>query len=264
MSRPRVSTAPSGMTVLPLTGLPSIRPGDDLPELLAESLVDVCSALEPNSVLSTDVLVVAQKVVSKAEGAFVNINDVTPTKAAIEMAAVVDKDPRLVEVILANSARVVRSVKGVLITETLHGFICANAGVDASNSLDQGVLTLLPEDPDRSARQIRQGIEKRLGASPAVVISDSFNRPWREGSINVAIGTAGFSPLADVRGTADDRGQALHATVVSVADEIASAAQLVMGETGGVPAAVIRGLQLQPSDEGSSALLRKPEADLFR
>lgn len=251
--------APHGITVIPLTGIPAVHPGDDLASLLSEALTRIGVTPEPN-----DVLVVAQKVISKSEGAIVNLDDVKPGDAALEIAAVVNKDPRLVEVILANSTRIVRSVPGVLITETLHGFICANAGVDVSNSLGPNMLTLLPVDPDMSARQIGDGIEKRLGVKMAVIVSDSFNRPWRQGSINVAIGTSGFVPLYDGRGTEDDAGMRLQATVVSVADEIASAAQLAMGETGRVPAAIVRGLQLQFSDEGSSALLRDPAQDLFR
>lgn len=256
--------APKGFTVVPVTGIPAVHPGDDLPGILAGRLGAGDYLSEPGDEFSTDVLVVAQKVVSKAEGAIVRLNEVTPGEAAIELASRVGKDPRLVEVILAQSVRIVRSVPGVLITETLHGFICANAGVDASNALDAGILTLLPEDPDRSAREIMDGIERRLGVRLAVVVSDSFNRPWRQGSVNVAIGTAGFVPLYDGRGATDDAGHQLRATLVSIADEIASAAQLVMGESRGVPAAIVRGLRLEQSSHGSASLLRGPGQDLFR
>ena len=251
--------APHGISVIPLTGIPGIHPGDDLAGLLSDALtrIDVTPDLH-------DLLVVAQKIVSKSEGAVIDLNDITPGAAAVALAEIVDKEPRLVEVILAQSTRVVRSVPGVLITETHHGYICANAGVDASNSLGPTILTLLPEDSDRSARAIQDGIDRRLGVKMAVIVSDSFNRPWRQGSVNVAIGTAGFVPLYDGQGSLDDAGMRLRATLVSVADEIASAAQLVMGETGRVPAAIVRGITLQSSDEGSSTLLREPGKDLFR
>jgi coenzyme F420-0:L-glutamate ligase/coenzyme F420-1:gamma-L-glutamate ligase len=212
----------------------------------------------------SDVLVVAQKVVSKSEGAVVRLDGVTPGDEARVLAETVDKDARLVEVILSQSKRIVRSVPGVLITETHHGFICANAGVDASNSVAEGTIVLLPRDPDASAVRIMDGIESRTGKQIAVIVSDTFNRPWRNGSINVAIGTAGFEPLDDQRGAQDDAGHTLRATVVSIADELASAAQLVMGETGGVPAAVVQGLRLKRSHSGSSNLLRDPGRDLFR
>lgn len=251
--------APNGISIVPITGVPAVKPGDDLPRLLTVALNEI-----GHKPLPTDVIVVAQKVVSKAENAIVYLTDITPGVKAIELAEVVNKDPRLVEAILSVSARIVRSVPGVLITETNHGFICANAGIDTSNGLGDGIVTLLPVDPDRSAQDIRRGIYEHLGVTLAVIVSDSFNRPWRQGSVNVAIGTAGFEPLFDGRGEADDTGHLLRTTVVSVADEIASAAQLVMGETGGVPAAVVRGLQLKLSETGSSALLREPERDLFR
>ncbi len=254
-----MSIAPNGLNITPLTGIPAIQPGDDLAELLVAAIAGSDLSVGPD-----DVLVVAQKVVSKAEGAVVNLASIVPGEEARELATMVRKDPRLVEVILANSTRIVRKVPGVLITETRHGFICANAGVDASNSYRPDTVILLPEDPDRSARDLREGIASRTGLAPAVVISDTFNRPWRQGSINVAIGTAGFVPLQDSRGARDDNGAVLRATVVSVADEIAAAAQLVIGETGGVPAALVSGLELQTSDEGSASLLRRADTDLFR
>ncbi len=251
--------APNGLTVTPLHGIPSIEPGDDLAARLIDSIT--ASGIKLSSV---DVLVVAQKIVSKAEGALVDLGTVIPGEKAIEIAESVRKDARLVEVILANSRRVVRSVPGVLITETIHGFICANAGVDSSNSVSADTVVLLPADPDRSALELRRAIERETGIAPGVIISDTFNRPWRLGSINVAIGSAGFAPLLDARGSTDDSGKKLHATMVSLADEIASAAQLVMGETGGVPAAVVRGLNLEQSEEGAASLRRDPERDLFR
>lgn len=254
-----MSLAPEGLTVVPLKGIPQVRPGDDLARFLADAIASGKSPLT-----ESDVLVVAQKVVSKAEGATVRLEDVTPGKDALAVAETVNKDPRLVEVILSESKRIVRSVPGVLITETHHGLICANAGVDASNSLHEGVVVLLPRDPDGSARRIRTGIAQLTGKRIGVVVSDTFNRPWRNGSINVAIGTAGFEPLDDRRGTTDDVGHALRVTVVSIADEVASAAQLVMGEAGGIPAVLVQGLVVTRSEIGSGGLLRDPERDLFR
>ncbi len=254
-----MSLAPKGLNVRPITGIPAVQPGDDVAELVLSALLASGETLQQG-----DVLVVAQKVVSKAEGAIVDLNTITPDDAALKMAETVQKDPRIVHVILGESVRVIRSVPGVLITETHHGFVCANAGVDTSNSLGNGMAILLPRDPDRSARDLQKHIAKKTGVSPSVIISDTFNRPWREGSTNVAIGTSGFVPLDDARGETDDSGEVLRATLVSVADEVASAAQLVMGETGGVPAAIVRGLKLSASNEGSKSLLRDPERDLFR
>ena len=247
------------VAVTALEGVPAVRPGDDLAALLAGAIT--ASGL---AISADDMLVVAQKVVSKAEGACVDLRQVTPGPGALELAAELDKDPRVVEVVLSQSRRIVRKARGVLITETLHGFICANSGVDASNSLGPDILTLLPADPDASARRLMDGIGSLTGIAPAVIISDSFNRPWREGSINVAIGTAGFYPLDDRRGETDDAGRALRSTVVSLADEVASAAQLVRGESGGVPAALVSGLSLKKSNTGSAVLLRDPALDLFR
>lgn len=244
---------------MPVTGIPAVQPGDDLAALIS-------SAISANGHVLRDsaILVIAQKVVSKSEGAVVELASVKPGIEAEKLSEVVRKDPRLVELVLANSVRVLRSVPGVLITETHHGFICANAGIDSSNSVAPDTVILLPEDPDKSARQLRERIGDITGATPAIVIADTFNRPWREGSTNVGIGTAGFVPLDDSRGARDDSGKVLHATLVSIADEVASAAQLVMGETGGVPAAILSGLQLNESEEGSNSLLRNPERDLFR
>lgn len=254
-----MTSVSSGLTVRPLRGIPAIRPGDDLAHLILASM----KRLEP-SLAARDVLVVAQKVVSKAEGAVVDLNTVTPGDEAMRVADAVGKDPRAIEVILADSVRVVRSAPGVLITETHHGLICANAGVDTSNSLGPDIVIRLPGNPDESASKLRETIAVQTGVAPSVIISDTFNRPWRQGSMNVAIGTAGFTPLHDARGTEDDAGNALRVTMVSLADEIASAAQLVMGESGGVPAAVVSGLQLEESSEGSASLLRDPATDLFK
>jgi coenzyme F420-0:L-glutamate ligase/coenzyme F420-1:gamma-L-glutamate ligase len=254
-----MSASDGRITVTPVRGVPPVRPGDALPALLSNAMRG-----QGLGVAADDVLVVAQKVVSKAEGACVDLRQVKPGAAALELAAELGKDPRVVEVVLSQSTRIVRKARGVLITETHHGFVCANAGVDASNALGPDIVTLLPPDPDASARRLREGIGALLGVEPGVMVSDSFNRPWREGSINVAIGTAGFYPLDDRRGQTDDAGRTLRVTLVSVADEVASAAQLVMGESGGVPAAVVSGLSLKKSNAGSAVLKRDPALDLFR
>ncbi len=254
-----MAVAPRGLEVKPVTGLPEVSPGDDLASQIIDSLERADLQLN-----ATDVLVVAQKIVSKSEGAVVHLPSVDPGQEATALAAEVDKDPRLVELILSQSKRIVRSVPGVLITETHHGLICANAGIDASNTADPDTVILLPDDPDRSAHSLRESLFALTAVRCGVVVSDSFNRPWRQGSVNVAIGTAGFTPLDDIRGQADDAGRTLWSTIVSIADEVASAAQLVMGEAGGVPAALVRGLEVNASDTGSESLLRDPDRDLFR
>lgn len=251
---------PRSIEIIAIEGLPEVREGDEPAGMILDAAERQGSPLTPG-----DVVVVAQKIVSKAEGAVVDLEKVTPSDRANELAVTVQKDPRLVEVILQQSARIVRAAPGVLITETIHGLVCANAGVDNSNSAVPGQVITLPRDPDGSARLIRSTLESRVGGPLAVIVSDSFGRPWREGSTNVAVGVAGIEPLDDARGRGDDHGRVLQGTVVAVADEIASAAQLVMGEFGGVPAAIVRGLQFKTSDSSSArALQRSPEFDLFR
>ncbi|MEX0762879.1 MAG: coenzyme F420-0:L-glutamate ligase [Dehalococcoidia bacterium] len=250
---------PGKLEVIPVAGMPQVHAGHDLAELIWG-----CSTAAGVPVQARDVVVVAQKIVSKSEGAVVDLAAVTPCAEAIRVAGECDKDPRMVEVVLSQSVRIVRIATGVLIVETHHGFVCANGGVDASNMDADNLITLLPEDPDRSAKRIRDGILALAGEQVAVIISDSFNRPWREGSINVAIGVAGMHPLKDLRGLPDDRGRALTSTIVALADELASAAQLVMGERGRVPAALVRGVQYQESDVGWAPLKRDPARDLFR
>lgn len=246
--------------IIAVVGLPEVQEGDDP----AAMIVDAAER-QGSPLTAGDVVVVAQKIVSKAEGSIVDLEKVRPSQRAIELATTVQKDPRLVEVILQQSERIIRAAPGVLITETVHGLICANAGVDSSNSAVQSQVITLPRDPDGSARAIRSTLESRLGVPVGIIVSDSFGRPWREGSTDVAIGVAGIEPLDDARGRRDDHGRVLLGTVVATADEIASAAQLVMGEFGGVPAAIVRGLQIKMSDSGSArALQRSPESDLFR
>jgi len=241
--------------VLPLRGLPELEEGDDLVRLLVEAAQGV-GGLEPG-----DVVVVAQKAVSKVEGRVVRLAEVEPSARALELAG--GEDPRKVEVVLRESRRVVRSRPPLLIVETAHGFVCASAGVDSSNAKGEGTVVLLPRDPDASARRLREGIRERAGVEVGVIVSDSFGRPWRRGTTDVALGVAGLRPVLDLRGRRDAAGYELHATEIAVADEIASAAELVMGKTEGVPAAIVRGVDV--AGEGSGVdLLLPPERDLFR
>jgi coenzyme F420-0:L-glutamate ligase / coenzyme F420-1:gamma-L-glutamate ligase len=257
-------TAP--VTVHAVQGLPEIRPGDDLGARLLEALRDHGPALQDG-----DVLVVAQKVVSKAEGSRVALASVEPSPYARQWAQRWGKDARLIELVLRESRRVVRMERGVMITETHHGFVCANAGVDLSNAGagDGGeVAILLPEQPDRSAAALREALRVGSGADVAVIVADTFGRPWRVGLTQVALGVAGLAPLVDYRETPDVDGRTLHATIIAVADELACAADLVCGKTRRVPAAVIRGWP-RPTGQasegaGGQALIRAPEMDLFR
>lgn len=250
---------PKRFEVVAVEGMPEVVPGDDL-----SSMILAAANASGVGIRSGDVVVVAQKVVSKAEGAIRRLSHTTATPKAIELAERIGKDPRMVQIVMDESVRVVRAVPGVLIVETRHGLICANAGVDASNVPGDDSVTTLPVDPDASADRIRAGLEAAVNGHVAVIVSDSFNRPWREGSMNVAIGVSGLEPLVDLRGSADDHGRVLASTLVSLADEMASAAQIVMGETGRVPAAIIRGVEFEPGEAGAGVLLRPSERDLFR
>jgi coenzyme F420-0:L-glutamate ligase / coenzyme F420-1:gamma-L-glutamate ligase len=244
--------------VLAVTGIPEVRTGDDLCNLIVES-----ANRQGTPLRGGDVLVVGQKIVSKAEGRLLQLPDVQPSPAAASMAAQLGRDPRLVEVILRESRRIVRMDRGVLITETHHGWVCANAGVDQSN-VDRDCVALLPEDPDGSARRLREQIRERAGIEVGLIIADTFGRPWREGLTNVAIGVSGLAPLRSYLGLRDEAGRELQATILAVADELAGAAELVMGKLDRVPVAIVRGLSLVSSDEGSKPLLRDPARDLFR
>lgn len=255
MSEPEI---PPRFEVVGIAGLPEIQPGDDLARLIAGAAARQGTPLQPG-----DMLVVSQKIVSKAEGRLVRLADVEPSPAARAMSAAVDRDPRLVEVILRESRRIVRMDRGILIAETRHGWVCANAGVDQSN-VDRDTVALLPEDPDRSARALRERLRADTGVDLAVIVADTFGRPWREGLTNVAIGSSGIAPLRSYLGQRDPAGRELQATILAVADEIASAAELVMGKLGRVPVALVRGLGLPLVEEGSKALLRDPARDLFR
>jgi coenzyme F420-0:L-glutamate ligase/coenzyme F420-1:gamma-L-glutamate ligase len=244
------------LRIRPISGLPELQDGDDLGALIADAAAPVAG----------EIVVISQKAVSKIEGRVRRLVDVEPGERARELAARLDKVPELVELVLSESERVVRAEGGVLITETRAGWVCANAGIDSSN-LDEGWVTLLPLDGDASARRIRAAISARAGASPAVVIADSFGRAWRLGQADVAIGCAGIGALADWRGRRDALGNELSATVIAVADEVAAAADLARDKDSGVPGAVISGLDhLVTEDDGpgASALRRPEEEDLFR
>jgi coenzyme F420-0:L-glutamate ligase / coenzyme F420-1:gamma-L-glutamate ligase len=239
--------------LLGVEGLPEVRLGDDLARLIAEH----------TTLFDGDVIVVAQKVVSKSEGRLIELDSVTATEEALQIAPrlIAAPDPRMVQVVLDESVRVLRSDR-VLITQTHHGFVSANSGVDHSN-VGAGKLALLPVDPDASAERIREGLAERTGAKVGVIVSDTFGRPWRLGIVNVALGVAGLPALIDLRGTTDDAGEPLHATVLAVADEIAASAGLVMGKTQRTPVIIVRGLALEGSGLGRD-LIRPADEDLFR
>jgi len=252
----------AAVSLVALAGIPLVKPGDDLGRLIAEHLDPACALGD------RDILVVTHKVVSKAEGRFVDLSTVRPGARAQELAAAVHKDPRLVEVILWDAAQVLRAVPGVLIVQHRLGFISANAGVDRSNVAGphSSLVLRLPSDPDRSARQLRQRLRELTGARPAVVISDSHGRPWREGTVGVAIGVAGMAPVQDLRGVPDLFGYPLQITTVGFADQVAAAASLVTGQAAeGLPVVLVRGLAYPPDEDASARqILRPPAADLFR
>jgi len=253
--------------LLPIPGLPRIAPGDDLARLLASAIADSRMGAKPD-----DVLVVCQKVVSKAEGRVVDLATVEPSEFARAWARTHDKDARVVELVLRESSRIVRMDAGHLIVETGPGWVCANAGIDESNAVQDGQVTLLPRDPDASAEGLRTELRSHLGVDLGIVITDTFGRPWREGQVEFALGVAGIEPLLDLRGTRDLNGHELRVTVIGVADELACAAGLVMGKAEGVAAVIVRGYRPPTAPaaldadrpRGGRALIRRRENDLFR
>lgn len=242
-----------------IEGLPDVVPGDDIAELIAIGIRRLGERLVPG-----DIVVVTQKIVSKAEGRMIRLSEVAPSAFAVQWGTANGTDPRVVELVLRESRRIVRMDRGVLITETHQGLVCANAGVDLSNVAGGEVATLLPVDPDASARRIRTGLHAAAGVEVPIVISDTFGRPWREGLVNVAIGVAGLSPLRSYVGSRDPQGFPLQATVEALADELGAAAGLVSSKLNRTPAVLVRGI-LYDAGEGSSLdLLRAPERDMFR
>lgn len=244
--------------ILGIPGIPEVAAGDDLAALIT-------SACERHGAVlaNDDILVVTQKIVSKAEGCVVPLSEITPSSLARSYAAEHGKDPRAVETALQQAKRIVKMDR-VLITETHHGFVCANSGVDRSNIADEDSVATLPRDPDASATELRAALHRITGKTMAVIISDTFGRPWREGVTDVAIGSAGIRPLVDYRGKHDVHGRELSTTLVASADELAAAADLVMGKTDNIPVALIRGFRVEASTDGAKALIRDPSLDLFR
>jgi coenzyme F420-0:L-glutamate ligase/coenzyme F420-1:gamma-L-glutamate ligase len=248
---------PEPLRLIPIPGLPEVEPGTDLAKLIGNAARDAKIELAGN------VIVVAQKIISKAEGRLLALADVSPSDEAIEIAKAHDRDPRQVEVVLQESRRIVRRGNGVLITETHHGFVCANAGVDLSNAPGPDVAVLLPKDPDASARRLYEALSGSAGPVP-VVVSDTFGRPWREGLVDVALGSAGLAPIRDDRGSRDRAGRELIVTQPATADQLAAAAGLLMWKSAGVPVVVIEGFPIDGDGTVREALLRDPSADLFR
>ena len=251
-----MSQVPSPLRLIPLPGLPEIEPGDDLAELIRSAACDAEVALAGN------IVVVAQKVISKAEGRLVALADIEPGEEAREIAREHERDPRQVQVVLDESVRIVRRGHNVLITETRHGFVCANAGVDLSNAPGEDIAVLLPVDPDDSARRLHDALSGPEAKTP-VVITDTFGRPWRDGLVDVALGCAGLAPLRDDRGSRDRVGRELLVTQPATADQLAAAAGLLMLKSAGIPVVVVEGFEIE-GDGAVADLLRDPAADLFR
>ncbi len=251
---------PPEIRAVGIEGLPEVRAGDDL----AAQIMDAAAA-QGTTIEDGDVVVVTQKIVSKAEGRVLTVDEVEASPLAVAITEGHRRDPRHTEMILRESRRVVRMDRGVIISETYHGYICANAGIDASNIPGANAICLLPVDPDASARRIRDGIRERLGVDVAALVSDTFGRPWRNGAVNVSIGVAGFNPVISYIGEFDPHGNELHTTTIAVADELAATAELVTGKLLGVPVALIKGYPYERmADADSRAIVRDPDKDLFR
>ena len=251
---------PPEIRAVGIEGLPEVQAGDDL----ASQIIDAAAA-QSTPIEDGDVVVVTQKIVSKAEGRVMTIDEVEASPLAVAITEGHRRDPRHTEMILRESRRVVRMDRGVIISETYHGYICANAGIDASNIPGDNAICLLPVDPDASARRIRDTIRERLGVDAAVLVSDTFGRPWRNGAINVSIGVAGFNPVISYVGEFDPHGNELHTTTIAVADELAATAELVTGKLLGVPVALIKGYPYERMEDADSrTIVRDPDKDLFR
>src|SRR5271154_1370582 len=249
----------ASITLTAIEGIPMIMAGDNLAELIAHAIARMDLKLR-----NGDILALCQKIVSKAEGRQVNLKDVEPSPLALQFAARWDKDPRSVELVLRQTSRIVRMDNAVLIVETGPGWVCANAGIDESNSLEDDRAILLPEDPDASAARIRNELKRLTGAEIAVIITDTFGRPWRDGLTEVCLGIAGMDPMLDLRGTTDLGGRELHHTVIAIADDLACAAGLLMPKAGATPAVLIRGYQYKAVEGSAKALIRPAASDLFR
>ena len=247
------------LIVTPVNGLPEILPGNDLATLIRDA-----ARIQREEIREGDIVVIAQKIVSKSEGRIVHLSDVVPGKRAREMAAESGKDARQIEVVLGECAKIVRWERGILICETHHGFVCANAGVDRSNAGAPDTVVLLPVDPDASATRLRDGFRAATGATVSVVVTDTFGRAWREGHTNVAIGIAGLPALKRYVGQRDPEGYELRVTEIAVADEIAGAAELVMGKLDRCPVALVRGFTLDEPAETAQEYVRPADRDLFR
>ncbi|MCP8315500.1 MAG: coenzyme F420-0:L-glutamate ligase [archaeon] len=245
--------------IIGIKGIPEVKLGDDLANIIIDTI-----QRQGIKIMGRDVIVITHKIVSKAEGRIIDLKKINPSDFALKISKRRKKDPRMVEVILHEAKRIVRMERGVIIAETKHGFICANAGVDKSNVKGEDMVSLLPIDPDKSARCIRDEIKRRLNADVAVIISDTFGRPWREGQTNIAIGVSGLEPMLDYRGKKDSYGYTLKVTAIAIADELASAAELVMGKLRMVPIAIIRGYQYNEGKGSIKSLIRPRSRDLFR
>ena len=244
--------------IFPLPGLPDMRPGDDIAAAIA-----LAARLHDLGVVPDDIFVVAQKIISKSEGRVVRLDQVMPSENARSWAERWNKDARIVELVLRESKRIVRMERGIIISETHHGFICANAGIDSSNA-EEGTAILLPNNPDASARALQSRLAEAFACHVGVIVSDTFGRAWREGLVNVALGVAGFTPLLDYRGRTDANGRPMQATVIAIADELAAAAELVMGKADRVPVVLIRGVRIAARSGSGADLIRPADKDLFR
>lgn len=244
--------------IIPVPGLPEIQPGDDIASLITKCLRD-----QACTIIHGDIFVIAQKIVSKAEGRIADLREVIPSRRATEWAMDWNKDPRIIELVLRESKSILRMERGIIISETQHGFVCANAGVDASNTAENAAV-LLPQNPDESARALRLKLQESFAVPLGIIISDTFGRAWREGLVNVALGVSGLPALIDYRGQRDGDGKLLNATVIACADELAAAAELVMGKAEKIPVVIIRGFRPDAPPGNGRDLIRPAERDLFR